>query len=98
MTLRKPKHLSDDKEAYELVRLWASNGKLITIMDLGRFAEMGIDEREAWGKVLSDFVRHAARGLSKKYGWDEERTKQTIVKHFQQEAAAPTTAISQFDE
>jgi len=94
MTLQLPKSIKQDKDAYELVRLWASNGKLVSVIDVGKFADMGVNEKDAWGKVMSDFMRHMAKGLSEKYQWDEDRTKTEILKAFLNEINKPSTKIS----
>ncbi len=94
MTLKLPKTLTADKKSYELVRLWASSGKLVSVLDLGRFAEMGVNEKMAWGTVLADFTKHMARGLSEKYGWDEDKTQSEIIAVMLKEIAKPTSGLS----
>ena len=80
--------------AYELVRLWATNGKMVSVINLGKFADMGVNEKVAWGTVLADFTRHMARGLSEKYGWDESITSAEIIAAMMKEIKKPTSDLS----
>ena len=47
--------------------------------------EAGLDEREAWGYLLADVVRHIGRGLAEQCGWEGvetiERVLNSLLRH-----------------
>ena len=60
-----PEALADDL-AREMIRVWIADGDLHVSLCLGMYAddaESDVDERDAWGQILADTVRHIANGL-----------------------------------
>ena len=56
-----------------------------------------VDEREAWGFLLSDLTRHVANGMMQEYGWDYDATRDHIrasfLKNFDDKAGGVTGAF-----
>lgn len=88
-----PDGIEDDPKATEILRLWAANKELNVSIKLGSYHDRGFDEAEAWGVIITDFARHVARGLSQRYGLDEDKQLEKIKKGFLEEIWDPTTEI-----
>ena len=82
-----------DPKATELLRLWAANGKLDVVINIGAYQEQGHDEARAWGIIISDFTRHVARALAQRYGKNEEQEMSKIRDSFLREPGEPTSPI-----
>jgi hypothetical protein len=92
--LEPPPAALTDPNATELVRLWAANGKLDVVINIGLYEGNGQDEAVAWGIIISDFTRHVARSLAKRYGKNEEQELAKIRDSFARELIKPTSAIT----
>jgi Domain of unknown function (DUF5076) len=88
-----PPAAASDPNATEMLRLWAANGKLDVVINIGAYEERGYDEADAWGIIISDFTRHVARALSQRYGRNEEQEMAKIRDSFLREIVAPTSPI-----
>src|SRR5688572_16602424 len=91
--LNPPPAAATDPKATELLRLWAANGKLDVVINIGVYQEQGHDEADAWGVIISDFTRHVARALSQRYGKNEEQEMSKIREAFLREIVGPTSPI-----
>jgi hypothetical protein len=92
-SLDPPPSAEVDPKATELLRLWAANGKLDVVMNIGSYEEQGYDEAKAWGIIISDFTRHVARALAQRYGKNEEQEMAKIRDSFLREITGPTSPI-----
>jgi hypothetical protein len=88
-----PPAAATDPKATELLRLWAANGKLDVVINIGAYHERGHDEATAWGIIISDFTRHVARALAQRYGKNEEQEMAKIRESFLREIVGPTSPI-----
>lgn len=77
-----------------MLRLWAANGKLDVVINIGTYEEAGYDEAKAWGVIISDFTRHVARALAQRYGRNEEQEMAKIRDSFLEEIVDPTSAVA----
>jgi hypothetical protein len=84
---------SDRSKRNGVVRLWAANGKLDVIINVGAYHERGFDEAIAWGVIISDFTRHVAKALAQRYGKDEQHEMVKVRDSFLRELADPTSRI-----
>jgi hypothetical protein len=69
-----------------MVRAWIANKELHVTLNLGVWANAintEVDERDAWGMVLSDLVRHIANGLHQSHGWEPADSIHLISTSFQ---------------
>lgn len=92
--LNPPLAATTDPNATEMLRLWAANGKLDVVINIGKYEEQGRDEAKAWGIIISDFTRHVARALAQRYGRNEEQEMAKIRDSFLLEIVGPTSPIS----
>ena len=92
--LQPPPSVERDPNATELLRLWAANGKLDVVVNIGTYQETGHDEAAAWGIIISDFTRHVARALSQRYGKNEEQEMAKIRESYLRELKGPTSPIT----
>jgi hypothetical protein len=92
--LEPPPAAKTDPKATEMLRLWAANGKLDVVINIGTYAEAGYDEAKAWGVIISDFTRHVARALAQRYGRNEEQEMAKIRDSFLEEIVDPTSAVA----
>jgi Domain of unknown function (DUF5076) len=79
--LKQPPAVSEDEHATEMIRAWIAKGDLNVPLRLGMWQELQnreIDERDAWGELLSDLTRHIANGMMKEHGWDYDSTRDRI--------------------
>lgn len=67
--------LSDD-DAVEMLRIWIADGSIRVTPNLGVWADadVEVDEAEAWGQLLSDTIKHIARGLYLSHGMNKVET------------------------
>ena len=83
--LNEPPEISGDEHATEMIRVWLAHNQLHVSMLLGMWEdaeESEVDERDAWGELLSDLTRHIANGMMKEHGWDYDSTRQRIKEAF----------------
>jgi hypothetical protein len=88
-----PDGVENDPNATEMLRLWAANGRLNVSINLGAYEEQGHDEAFAWGIIITDFARHVARGLSRRYGRNDEQVLARIRDGFVNEIEKPTSDV-----
>lgn len=72
-----PPETAGDDDATEMIRIWLVHGELHVSLLLGIWADADdaeVDERDAWGELLSDVIRHIANGLEQSHGWDRNDT------------------------
>lgn len=80
--LKIPEGVQDDSDAMEMVRVWIGNKDIHVSMLLGMWEEASnfdIDEREAWGELLADLIRHIANGLSQSHDYNIHASEQKIA-------------------
>jgi len=80
--LKIPEGIADDPNAMEMVRLWIGNKDIHVSMLLGIWEEASnydIDEREAWGEMLADLIRHIANGLSQSHDYNTAASERRIA-------------------
>lgn len=85
--LIQPPDIGGDENATEMIRVWIAHNKLHVSMLLGMWQdaeESEVDERDAWGELLSDLTKHIANGMMKEYGWDYDSTRDRIRAAFLQ--------------
>ena len=71
-------------EAREMLRAWAVNGGLQVSL------QRNFDDPAAWGLLLTDIARHAARVYSLETGYAETAALERIKETFEAEMADPT--------
>ena len=79
--LNQPPAIAGDEKATEMIRVWIAHNQLHVSMLLGMWEgaeDSEVDERDAWGELLSDLTRHIANGMMKEYGWDYDATRDRI--------------------
>jgi hypothetical protein len=89
-----PEAAERDSDAVEIISAWIASRGLHCSMKIGLYQDRDdIDERRAWGIVLADIARHAARGLSDFYHFDEDEALSRITDSMKGELAEPTSPI-----
>ncbi len=93
-----PPDTLSDANAREMIRVWIANNDLHVSLNLGMYADDpdgDVDEREAWGQILADTIRHVAHGLHQSHGWRPQATTATIrtalLEHLRDEDADSKT-------
>lgn len=83
-----------DPRSVEMVRAWIAERKLHVALNIGFWEqpEHGIDERDAWGILLADMVRHIANAHEEEYGRDPRETLVMIREAFDREIQKPTSS------
>jgi len=77
-----PDGIEDDPSATEMIRVWIANNDIQVSMLLGMWADtdnFDIDEKQAWGELLADLIRHIANGMNQSHGWNKDETELTIA-------------------
>ena len=72
-----PPETAGDDDATEMIRIWLAHNELHVSLLLGMWADADdaeVDERDAWGELLSDVIRHIANGLEQSHGWARKDT------------------------
>lgn len=80
--LKVPEGIEGDPNAVEMLRVWVGNKDIQISMLLGMWEEMSnqdIDEREAWGELLADLIRHIANGLSQSHDYNTDASQMKIA-------------------
>ncbi len=80
--LKIPEGIEDDPNATEVIRVWIGNKDIQVSMLLGMWEEASkgeLDEREAWGELLADLVRHIANGLTQSHDYNKDASEQRIA-------------------
>ena len=75
----------------EMIRVWLANQKQHVAFNIGFWEDRGINEREAWGILLADMVRHIADAHESEYGHDSRETILMIRQSFEAEMNQPTS-------
>jgi hypothetical protein len=86
-----PPAACDADASVELIRLWAANEKLHSVLRIGYWEDQGSDECDAWGVVLADMLHHIANAHKEAYGRDRRETIKRVIDAFQRESARPTS-------
>jgi predicted secreted Zn-dependent protease len=76
-----PHGTADDDRATEMIRVWLAHENLHVSLLLGMWEDAedsDVDERAAWGELLSDVIKHIANGLNDSHGWDKVDTATRI--------------------
>jgi hypothetical protein len=74
-----PDPVAGDPNATEMIRVWLAHNAPQVAVRLGMWDEAGVDEREAWGYLLADVVRHVSRGLAEQCGWEPAETTGRVL-------------------
>ena len=77
--LPRPDSIAGDPDATEMIRVWLAHNSPQLALRMGMWDEAGLDEREAWGILLADVVRHVGRGLAEQCGWDVDETTGRVL-------------------
>ena len=84
-SLPPPLEIDGDPEATEMIRVWLAHEDVHVSLLLGMWEDAedcDVDEREAWGNVLSDVAQHIAHGMSQSHGWEQKDTLAKIKRAF----------------
>ncbi len=60
-----------------MMRIWLAHDELYVSLLLGMWEDAedcDVDERNAWGELLADTIRHIANGMEQSHGWDKKET------------------------
>ncbi|MEH0019327.1 MAG: DUF5076 domain-containing protein [Desulfobacter sp.] len=77
-----PEGIKGDPNALEMLRVWIGNKDIQVSMLLGMWEQASdndIDEREAWGELLADLVRHIANGLTQSHDYNTAASEMRIA-------------------
>lgn len=77
-----PEGIEGDDNAMEMIRVWIGNKDIHVSMLLGMWEEASnfdIDEREAWGELLGDLIRHIANGLTQSHDYNVHASERRIA-------------------
>ncbi|MCG8643090.1 MAG: DUF5076 domain-containing protein [Desulfobacterales bacterium] len=80
--LQIPEGISGDPNAMEMIRVWIGNRDIHVSMLLGMSegaSNAEIDEREAWGELLADLIRHIANGLTQSHDYNKDASEMRIA-------------------
>jgi hypothetical protein len=77
--LPRPDSIGGDPKATEMIRVWLAHNAPQIAIRLGMWHEAGMDEREAWGYLLADVVRHVSQGLAEQCGWEPSETTGRVL-------------------
>jgi Domain of unknown function (DUF5076) len=80
--LQIPEGIKDDPNAMEMIRVWIGNKDIQVSMLLGMWEEASnfdIDEKEAWGELLADLIRHIANGLTQSHDYNITASERKIA-------------------
>ena len=95
--LDRPPEVETDAKATEMIRVWIAHEELHVSLLLGMWQDApngSVDERQAWGELLADVVRHISNGLKQSHGWDVSDTRQQIRSSFLVHLDSEDTAFS----
>lgn len=80
--LKIPEGIEGDPNAMEMLRVWIGNKDIQVSMLLGMWEQASnfdIDEREAWGELLADLIRHIANGLTQSHDYNKTASEMKIA-------------------
>jgi hypothetical protein len=77
--LPRPDAIAADPNATEMISVWLAHNAPQIAIRLGMWDEAGLDEREAWGYLLADVVRHVSQGLAEQCGWEPDETTRRVL-------------------
>ena len=80
--LQIPEGIKGDANAMEMIRVWIGNKDIHVSMLLGMWEEASnfdVDEREAWGELLADLIRHIANGLTQSHDYHRDASERRIA-------------------
>ena len=92
-----PDAVKIDPNAVEMASIWIANGGLHCSLKIGMYEDEGnIDERRAWGIMMSDVIGHVSDGLSQAYGYDRSESVKLILESLLKEVDIPTSDLRGF--
>ena len=80
--LQIPEGIKGDPNAMEMMRVWIGNKDIQVSLLLGMWEQASgfdIDEREAWGELLADLIRHIANGLTQSHDYNTTASERRIA-------------------
>ncbi|MGB8353202.1 MAG: DUF5076 domain-containing protein [Chthoniobacteraceae bacterium] len=83
--LIRPVEIAGDENATEMIRMWLAHNALHVSLLVGMWndaEDCKIDERDAWGELLSDLTKHIANAMMQSNGWDYDATRNRIKDAF----------------
>lgn len=83
-----------DENAVQMLSAWIAENSLHCTMNVGMWSASGLNEPEAWGKLLADVVRHLSNALHEQQGVDRESSIEAIVDSLLNEVNEPTSPAS----
>lgn len=78
-----------DAQAFELARIWSSEGHQYYVLDVAKLGE----DPAAWGICALDLMKHAARAYEQLDGRSKEDTYKRILMGFMAEMEHPTEPL-----
>lgn len=78
-----------DPHAFELGRLWSSEGSNFYVLNVAPYR----DQPEVWGMMAIDIMKHAARAYQQLDGRSKEDTYKRILAGFMAEMQDPTEPL-----
>lgn len=82
--LPRPDSTSDDPNATEMIRIWLAHNSLQITVRLGMWSDDHRDEKEAWGYLFADVIRHISQGLAVRSNWEPDETMRCILESLSQ--------------
>ncbi|BBO27699.1 hypothetical protein AltI4_20870 [Alteromonas sp. I4] len=95
--LRIPIEVGGDEKATEMMRIWLAHDELHVSLLLGMWEDAedcDVDERNAWGELLADTIRHIANGMEQSHGWDKKETIAQITRSLLKNTDLPRGTIT----
>ncbi len=82
-----------DPRSVEMMRAWIAEGNRHVALNIGFWEQpdRGIDERDAWGILMADMMRHLANAHQEEYGRDPRETLSVIRNAFEREMEKRTS-------
>ena len=77
-----------DGQAFELARIWSSQGHQYFVLNVAPFTEPAV-----WGLCALDLMKHAARAYQQLDGRSKEETYKRILMGFMAEMQNPTEPL-----
>ena len=95
--LRIPIEVGGDEKATEMMRIWLAHDELHVSLLLGMWEDAedcDVDERNAWGELLADTIRHIANGMEQSHRWDKKETIAQITRSLLKHTDLPRGTIT----
>jgi hypothetical protein len=89
-----PDAVKDDPNSVEMASIWIAGGGLHCSLKIGMYEDTGnVDERKAWGVMLSDVIGHVSDGLYQAYGYERSTSIKLILEALLAEVDLPTSDL-----